>query len=745
MKKPDIENYGMRDMMLPVIMCVCFIASSILFLVQMIAKSQEENITDLYNAANQTKTTIMKQMEGDWQTLEGLAVSLQAQGIRDAGQIMETLRNINDKNAFIRMGYADIDGVGQMVAMDGDIQPIDLRGMEFFERALKGEKSISETFSDPYQEDSVNYFAVRVLDSENRATGVICAVHTSAVFRDIIDTPLLKSSGFSNIMDRHGEYVIKSTKDLRDDTLPENKENIAAHIQDGTSRSFEMRDGNGVRQMAVVLPLLEGQWYQISMVPVEVLRSRYIQTAIGIMAIIITACGLFIWLIDRQRRMGADNQKALMKLAYNDDLTGLRNFDGFKKSAETFLDGADDSSCLFWYADLKNFKYFNDVFGYEEGDRLLCLVGGFLVKQEGELCMSCRISADNFAGILRCGDVEVLEKGHEELLDFLRHSGMDNLPFLEIPVGVYEFRDGVQRQSVDVLVNYANMAHKIAKEKAGSAVVLYDEGIRSRILEDSALESEAELAIEQEEFKLYIQPKVNIQDGNRISGGEVLVRWQSPKRGLIPPNRFISLFEKSELIVKLDRYIFEHACRWYRDYVDRGGRPVNLAVNVSKVGLFRQDFIAYYSGMKEKYGIPDQKMELEFTENIMAVDTEQFSELVGRLQKKGFICSMDDFGSGYSSLNLLKDLPIDVLKLDILFFRKSKDIVREQIVVSNVINMARALGIRTIAEGVEHAATVDFLRKAGCDMIQGYVFSKPMPKEEFEKLLQKTDTLSMAE
>ena len=153
----------------------------------------------------------------------------------------------------------------------------------------------------------------------------------------------------------------------------------------------------------------------------------------------------------------------------------------------------------------------------------------------------------------------------------MRNSGMDEQPFMEIPVGVYRFRPGDGKQSLDVLVNYANMAHKIAKERPGSSYVFYDDSIRRRMLEDSALEAEAEAAMADDEFKLYMQPKIDIQNGNRITGAEVLARWLSPGRGMILPGNFIPLFEKSELIVKLDRYMFEHACRWYRIHLERGG------------------------------------------------------------------------------------------------------------------------------------------------------------------------------
>lgn len=688
MTTADGRGKSRRDTLLPIILCLCFIGSSIIFLVQMILKSQKENVAYLYDAANQTRTSILKQIEGDWQTLEGLAVSLRELVILDENQILTILNDINEENAFIRMGYADINGNARMVDMEGNVEEVNLKGMDFFERALQGEKSISNTFAD--QQDAsgyINYFGVRINDESGNARGVLCAVHSAVVLREIIDAPVLKGAGYSNILDANGNYVLKTIKTFEGDILPDNKEKIAEVIRDTGRGDFILTDRQGVRQMLVILPIIEGQWYQASMVPVDVLRSSYIQTAWGIMIIIVVACSLFIWLMSRQRKMAVNNQKMLMELAYSDSLTGLRNFAGFKREVEIFLNRPEISrseltSYVLWYGDLRNFKLINDVLGYEEGDRLLRLVAEFLRTVEGPGCISCRIAADNFAGITRCEDTQVLDSGLCQLKEYMRNSGMDEQPFMEIPVGVYRFRAGDGKQSLDVLVNYANMAHKIAKERPGSSYVFYDDSLRRRMLEDTVLESEAEAAMEEEEFKLYMQPKIDIQNGNQITGAEVLARWLSPRRGLILPGNFIPLFEKSELIVKLDRYMFEHACRWYRSHLEQGGRPVSLAVNVSKAGLFQ-----------------------------------------------------NDFGSGYSSLNLLKNLPIDVLKLDILFFQKSRDIRRERIVVSNVINMAKELDIKTIAEGVEDMDTVEFLRKAGCNVIQGYVFAKPMPQEDFEHLL----------
>ena len=185
--------------------------------------------------------------------------------------------------------------------------------------------------------------------------------------------------------------------------------------------------------------------------------------------------------------------------------------------------------------------------------------------------------------------------------------------------------------------------------------------------------------------------------------------------------------------------MFRQACQRYRRHLDGGGRPLNLAVNVSRAGLLREDFVDYYAKTKEEFSLPDGQLELEVTESLALGGETLFLQLVQQLHQRGFVCSLDDCGSGYSSLNLLKNLPIDVLKLDILFFHKSVDKSRERIVVRNIIQMARELHIRVIAEGVESMDSVAFLREAGCDTVQGFVFAKPMPLADFERRLKSED------
>lgn len=421
-------------------------------------------------------------------------------------------------------------------------------------------------------------------------------------------------------------------------------------------------------------------------------------------------------------------------MAYQDPLTGDRNFASFQKEVPALI----KSGCTVWYCDIKKFKYFNDLFGYEQGDALLrdfsTVVKASLKDDE----LFCRVSGDNFAGLRQTADPQRLASWFNQLLAQLDQQMNEHsaLVHLELCMGFFPVMEEELNLSVNEMVNRANIAHRSVKDQPGDQFAFFTPQLRAQTLRESELEAQAKKALARGEFEVYVQGKVNIQQNCRIVGGECLARWIHPEKGLIPPDQFIPLFEHNGMITQLDRLMFEKACAWLHDYLEAGRPPINLAVNVSRLDLFQDDFLDWYTAVKRRYAIPDGLLELEFTESVMLKDDQIFLQIVEELRERGFICSLDDFGSGYSSLNILKNLPIQVLKLDILFFRKSVDIARERIIIRNILTMAHELQMKTIAEGVETAEQVEFLKAAGCDIVQGYVYFKPMPLADFDQVLQ---------
>lgn len=282
------------------------------------------------------------------------------------------------------------------------------------------------------------------------------------------------------------------------------------------------------------------------------------------------------------------------------------------------------------------------------------------------------------------------------------------------------------------LVDKANFAQKTIKGQLTN-YAFYNESIRSKMREENYIRDNILKAVENEEFIVYFQPKVELKE-NKIRNVEALVRWKNSEGKMLSPGVFIPILEKDLLISVLDQYVFEKTCQWLRKQMDKYKRVFPVSVNVSKMQFYSLDFIMVYSKIKEKYSIPDGILIIEFTESAIFNDIKRVKEIIFELHRNGFLCAIDDFGKGYSSLNALKDMRVDSLKIDSLFFNESENKEREKIVVKGIISLAQNLNMTTVAEGIEKEEQVDFLRKAGCDMIQGYIFYRPMPIEEFEKL-----------
>jgi EAL domain-containing protein (putative c-di-GMP-specific phosphodiesterase class I) len=286
-------------------------------------------------------------------------------------------------------------------------------------------------------------------------------------------------------------------------------------------------------------------------------------------------------------------------------------------------------------------------------------------------------------------------------------------------------------------IDRANFAKQSLDDSYKSGYAIYDNKIGISLIETKRIENEMHKALEGNEFKVYLQPKVDLKTGE-ISGAEALVRWEHPELGLLSPDKFISIFEKNGFIVKLDMYVFEQVCINLRKWIDLGYDVVPVSVNLSRVHFLNSNFISDYHKIKKKYLICDNLIEIEITESVVFSNENENEvfKVMRKIRDVGFEISMDDFGSGYSCLGLLKEMPIDTLKLDRMFLKNIEE-YKSQIIVSNIVDMAKHLNLNVISEGVETEKQVDFLRDIGCDMAQGFVFAKPEPVETYEKLINK--------
>ena len=431
----------------------------------------------------------------------------------------------------------------------------------------------------------------------------------------------------------------------------------------------------------------------------------------------------------RSVNQGKLNGVVVDYLATYDELTGIYNKQAFyAKTKEMLLDNPDKNFDLL-RINIERFKVLNDLFGESTGDKLLRYIGKFLKEINLPLCVSGRLYADNFVVCYEAGkgDSRRMINTLQMVADSFAINNRTILSF-----GLYRIDD--KTLPVSVMCDRANMALWKAKGNFKNPYCEYDEKMRQQVLKEQKIINAMEMAIQNKEFTLYLQPKYNIEKGT-IIGAEALVRWISLENGFISPGDFIPVFENNGFVYEVDKFIWEESCRYLRKWLDEGREVHPISVNVSRIDLYDPKLVQHLVDLREKYQLPSQYLELEITESAYTEDPEQIITITRQLREAGFVILMDDFGTGYSSLNMLKDIQIDVLKLDMGFLKSSDYSAKGGNILTAILKMAESLKMQTIAEGVETKEQVEFLKSIGCKYVQGFYYSKPLPVGEFEKLI----------
>lgn len=430
-------------------------------------------------------------------------------------------------------------------------------------------------------------------------------------------------------------------------------------------------------------------------------------------------------------------KKKIKKLQREDELTGLYNRNTFYRRVRKRLDADPDGKFVIVCFDIEKFKYINDRFGFLEGDRLLMYIGKKLRDRAEEYNLAAgRLSADVFSFMDREENINPKTIGNE-IQSWVSAYALET--DIKIAVGLYRVK--IHSIPVRLMCDKANMAKDMAKNNYINNVAEYNKDISEYLWAQNDLLSDTDKAFADCEFKVYLQPKFDIRT-NKIVGAESLVRWQHPKRGLIYPKDFIPLFEQNMLITKLDAYVWEQTCRLIRGWLDKGYTAVPVSVNVSRIDMLELDVAALFELFTKKYNIDRSLIEIEITESAFTSDEKRIIELVDNLRNIGFKVLMDDFGSGYSSLNILKDINVDVLKIDTRFLESGTDgNEKGREILESVIRMAKWIGLQTIAEGVETDEQRLFLMSLGCYYAQGFYFSRPISDEEFEEYIKEPNNV----
>lgn len=422
-------------------------------------------------------------------------------------------------------------------------------------------------------------------------------------------------------------------------------------------------------------------------------------------------------------------QRKLYQYAYIDPVTKKGNIYYFRKNGQERLDKEPKKYKYIIVLDINKFKMINKAYGYNAGDKILLSIANKLEEIFGTSFLISRYSNDYFSILFDYK--ENIYNLISKIVNKIENIKIDNISYnLSVNMGVYKIKDS--DNNISVVMDKAIIAHSASKGNVYDRYHIYDDAMEKMVEEEEKIESKMYQALMAKEFKVYFQPKI-YTDTEKIYGAEALVRWEHDGQ-IIQPGRFIPLFEKNKFILKLDTFIFEEVCKNMKRWKEEFNLEPIVSINISRDHFMDEHFLEKYFIIVAKYNINPNKIDLEITESAAVEDGIDIIGIINKIKKLGFLVSIDDFGTGYSTLNILQDMKIDIIKIDKSFVdrigKKKKNII------DYILKIGKELGLITIAEGVETKEQKDYLLKNGCNIIQGYYYSKPLPLKEFEEYLK---------
>ena len=428
-----------------------------------------------------------------------------------------------------------------------------------------------------------------------------------------------------------------------------------------------------------------------------------------------------------------------MDVIYNTDmLTGLPNAKYFKDNSNAFIKANPGKQFIICMCDVNNLKILNNLYGSNAGDAVLVHITQDLKQIVGENSIIARVGGGVFSFCVEY-KIDFLERLRNYKNFLYNHSGTEI--HITMRFGIYVVKD--TSEPIESMMNAAIIAMDYSRSAMENTYTIYTEKMRKNLLRSAEITAQFNSAVQNEEFHIEMQPQYHL-DTNELAGAEVLCRWVKADGTVINPNEFIPIAEKSKFIRTLDRLIWEKTFKLIKTWMDEEIPLKPFSINISRFNMQNENLIPFINHLLNVYSIPASLIHIEITETATMNNTDEVLKHLERLRSMGFKIAMDDFGSGYSSLNALKDIPIDIVKLDMGFLAESDNPDKGYSILASIIKMARSLKLVTIAEGVEKEEQLSFLKTIGCDIIQGFLYAKPLPVDEYKKLLQKNEKASVS-
>lgn len=688
--------------------------------------------------SNQCRATIEKQIEGDLLTIQG--VSAFFDDTLDEQSIIERLETENNRNPFIRMSYIDRNYRATVVDIDGSVYTdVDMSDQPVIEAAMNGTLGLSDIMHDRLTDEDIVLYATPVYQ-DDEIVGVMGATRSVDSFSTIIQQPLFGTHGLNLVIRQNGEVILALDEILQEqgnfleminfDSQTHKKLEQAIATQSAYTFSFE---DSGRQYWGTINTLGYNNWYLVSVVPADYINQGYQQMMFVFIVTILLLIIVFSFLLLYTNHIRHVSTQRIEHLAYYDDITGAYNTHKFMELAAARL--SEDKNYALVLLDLHGFKFINASFDFSVGDRLLCGVSDILSRALGADEIYYHRFADQFGFLLHTQDESVIRKRVTAIMDAI--SAFELVPGDSHPIhcycGIKVNQSNSNELNIGLMQDRAAAALAQVKNLHGNHLAFYDHTLLERAQHKNHIEQHMHAALRNREFIAYLQPKYDLHT-EQIVSAEALVRWQRPDGSLVPPGDFIPIFEQNGFITQLDLYIFEEVCRTQRRWLDEGLPIVPISVNQSRLLFYQKNYLETVHGLVSKYDLDPKYIIIEVTESLATNKAEEIASVISGLHTLGFSVSMDDFGSGYSSLNVLRKLSIDELKLDRDFLSSTELETRSRIILRNILELARELHITTVCEGVETRIQADQLRDMGCDIAQGYFFSRPIDIESFTEL-----------
>ena len=701
---------------------------------------EREIISSLSEEAEENAALIEKEIDAKFGVLQSFANELSSTGdeiaeIRDMQSFVEVYN-------FRRMGFVDLNGIAKTT--DGFEKDLSFR--EFYQVGLKGEsfitESLQETIGDS-TEDMINILSVPVYDNKGEIKGVLFATYLTEKFHEVIFSDSFQGEGYTYIVAGDGD-VISSYGD----GMQKEYDNIfiytgdAAQYDDAIQEKVEndMREkisrvGIGVNEDSdkyfycykpLEIESADMNWYIFSIEPKSVLDERMhpimrdIQFLTVILICILVMANIIFLFYNVRRR------QELFRLAYKDSITGGDNFSNFKEKAKKY----ENTEGYVIALDISEFKLVNNVCGNASGDEVLKVIWDVIMANCNDNEQAARVNADRFVIFWIERSKKTVTYRIEKLINEIEGiSEQLSVPRLYPVIGI---RAVEKLDDADKRYGEALRAKALVKNRRDRHYAFYDEIDYDTIVENKKLENGFEKALADKKFEVWYQPKFNSHTG-KIVGSEALIRWRADDGSLISPGRFIPLFEKNGNIIRLDEYVFREVCRQQKEWQKEGIQILPVSVNISRFSLYYSNVVEKYERIINYYDVDHKYVQIEITESAI-IENTVIVELIQKFHDAGFDILLDDFGSGYSSLASLNQMPFDTIKLD----KSLVDYVGNENgekLLKFIVQLVQSLGMKITAEGVEYKEQLDFLENLNCDDIQGFYFSKPLMLADFSAKL----------